>query len=253
MSVIELPVRSPEEEELLHPVLAPETANSEPPDTGERRERSFAHGLNFYKLFWVFLIGCFLGVIIELIWCAVLYQKFESRAGLIYGPFNPVYGFGALVLSVGLHWLIKKRDLWVFLGSAVLGSAAEFACSWFQEMVFGSVSWQYDGTVLNLQGRINLLHGLLWGLLGLLWVKELYPRLSRLIEKIPNKIGVALTWTLAVLMAADIAISAMAVYRQSERREGVPARNAVAAFLDEHYPDEFLAKIYTNMVPVEKH
>lgn len=246
MSVIELPVRSPEEEELLHPVLAPETANSEPPDTGERRERSFAHGLNFYKLFWVFFIGCFLGVIIELIWCAVLYQKFESRAGLIYGPFNPVYGFGALVLSVGLHWLIKKRDLWVFLGSAVLGSAAEFACSWFQEMVFGSVSWQYDGTVLNLQGRINLLH-------GLLWVKELYPRLSRLIEKIPNKIGVALTWTLAVLMAADIAISAMAVYRQSERREGIPARNAVAAFLDEHYPDEFLAKIYTNMVPVEKH
>ena len=99
MSVIELPVRSPEEEELLHPVLAPETANSEPPDTGERRERSFAHGLNFYKLFWVFLIGCFLGVIIELIWCAVLYQKFESRAGLIYGPFNPVYGFGALVLA----------------------------------------------------------------------------------------------------------------------------------------------------------
>ena len=88
MSVIELPVRSPEEEELLHPVLAPETANSEPPDTGERRERSFAHGLNFYKLFWVFLIGCFLGVIIELIWCAVLYQKFESRAGLIYGPFT---------------------------------------------------------------------------------------------------------------------------------------------------------------------
>ena len=238
MSVIELPVRSPEEEELLHPVLAPETANSEPPDTGERRERSFAHGLNFYKLFWVFFIGCFLGVIIELIWCAVLYQKFESRAGLIYGPFNPVYGFGALVLSVGLHWL---------------GSAAEFACSWFQEMVFGSVSWQYDGTVLNLQGRINLLHGLLWGLLGLLWVKELYPRLSRLIEKIPNKIGVAPTWTLAVLMAADIAISAMAVYRQSERREGIPARNAVAAFLDEHYPDEFLAKIYTNMVPVEKH
>lgn len=81
----------------------------------------------------------------------------------------------------------------------------------------------------------------------------MYPRLSRLIEKIPNKIGVALTWTLAVLMAADIAISAMAVYRQSERREGIPARNAVAAFLDEHYPDEFLAKIYTNMVPVEKH
>ena len=72
MSVIELPVRSPAEEELLHPVLAPETANSEPPDTGERRERSFAHGLTFSKLLRVFLLGCFLGVIISLIWFASL-------------------------------------------------------------------------------------------------------------------------------------------------------------------------------------
>ena len=48
MSVIELPVRSPEEEELLHPVLGPETGNWEPAETGERRERSFGHGLNFY-------------------------------------------------------------------------------------------------------------------------------------------------------------------------------------------------------------
>lgn len=24
----------------------------------------FAHGLNFYKLFWVFLIGCFAGVVV---------------------------------------------------------------------------------------------------------------------------------------------------------------------------------------------
>ncbi|MBQ8333199.1 MAG: hypothetical protein IJX93_05440, partial [Clostridia bacterium] len=59
-------------------------------------EVSFAHGLNFYKLFWVFTIGCFIGVVIETFWCLLRYRKLESRKGLVWGPFNLVYGFGAL-------------------------------------------------------------------------------------------------------------------------------------------------------------
>lgn len=245
-----LPVSEVLSDAVAHPVPSSEATESDAPSNGELRERSFAHGLHFYKLCWIFLIGSFLGVVVETIWCLVLYQKFESRQGVIYGPFNPVYGCGALVLTCGLHWLIKKRDLWVFLGSAVLGSGVEFVCSWVQETVFGSVSWQYDNTVLNLQGRINLLHGLLWGLLGLLWVKEMYPRLSHLIEKIPNKVGVPLTWVLAVFMVFDLAISGFAVARQYERHSGEPASNAFEAFLDEHYPDEYLSRIYTNLVEV---
>ena len=31
-----------------------------------KQEKSFASGLNFYKLFWIFYIGCFAGVVIEL-------------------------------------------------------------------------------------------------------------------------------------------------------------------------------------------
>ena len=238
------------EEAVAHAVPSPEAAVRGAPSTGEMRARSFAHGLHFYKLCWIFFIGSFLGVIIETIWCLVLYQKFESRQGVIYGPFNPVYGFGALVLTAGLHWLIKKRDLWVFIGSAILGSAAEFICSWVQETVFGSVSWQYDGTTLNLQGRINLLHALLWGFLGLLWVKEMYPRFSRLIEKIPNKWGVPLTWVIVVLLVLDMAISGFAVARQAARHDGEPAANAFEEFLDEHYDDEYLGRIYTNLVEV---
>ncbi|MCI8497550.1 MAG: hypothetical protein HFE85_04795, partial [Clostridiales bacterium] len=28
-------------------------------------ERSFASGYNYYKLFWIFFIGCFIGVVLE--------------------------------------------------------------------------------------------------------------------------------------------------------------------------------------------
>lgn len=50
---------------------------------------SFAHGLNFYKLVWIFIIGCVIGFGVEMVWCYVQHGYFESRKGLIYGPFSP--------------------------------------------------------------------------------------------------------------------------------------------------------------------
>lgn len=55
-----------------------------------------------YELFWIFFIGCFLGVVIESIWCLVTRGYYESRSGLIYGPFNLVYGFGVLLMTIGI-------------------------------------------------------------------------------------------------------------------------------------------------------
>lgn len=63
-----------------------------PRPTQVKPVKSFAHGLNFYKLFWIFFVGCFLGVVIETLYCLVTRHRFESRQGLIYGPFNLVYG-----------------------------------------------------------------------------------------------------------------------------------------------------------------
>ena len=60
---------------------------------------SFARGLNFYKLFWVFFIGCFLGVVVETLFYLVTEFRFTNRTGLLYGPFNLVYGFGALLMT----------------------------------------------------------------------------------------------------------------------------------------------------------
>ena len=65
----------------------------------EKAARHFARGMNFYKLFWVFFIGCFLGVVVETLWCLATRFHYESRVGLVYGPFNLVYGFGALAPS----------------------------------------------------------------------------------------------------------------------------------------------------------
>ena len=134
----------------------------------------------------------------------------------------------------------------------VIGSVFEYLCSWIQEVLFGTVSWQYDNMPFNLNGRINLLYSLFWGLLALVWVKGIYPLMCRLISRIPNRVGRPLTWVLLVFMIFNSAVSGLAVARMSARREGKPASNAVETFLDNRYPDDRLKKIYPNMVYVQE-
>lgn len=212
-----------------------------------REEKTFAKGMNYYKLFWIFMIGCVGGVIIETFWCLLKKGVIESRSGLIYGPFNPVYGFGALLMAVCLNPLQKRSRLWIFLGSALIGGGFEYLCSLFQELAFGTVSWEYSHSFANLHGRTNLAFSVAWGILGLIWVKNIFPTLNRWIEKIPRAVGVLLTWLFTVFMIFNMAISALAVYRQSQRRMDIPAQNQLDVFLDRHYPDDYLKKIYPNM------
>ena len=56
-----------------------------------------------------------------------------------------------------------------------------------------------------------------------------------------------IAWVLLVFMVFDIVISSAAIRRQTNRHLGIPANNPIAVFLDEHYTDEYLKKVYPNM------
>lgn len=224
------------------------TATIDVIEAEEKQKKRFAQGLNFYKLFWVFFIGCFMGVVIETVFVFVTAGRLESRTGLVLGPFNLVYGFGALAMAVGLYPLRNKRDGLIMLGGAAIGSAVEYACAWVQMQLFGSASWDYSAMPFNLHGRINLLYSLFWGILAVIWVKEFFPRMSQWIMKIPNTIGVSLTWVLVAFMVVNTALSGMAVLRWAERTAGdAPQTQAVSQWLDKHYPDARMARIYPSM------
>ena len=79
------------------------TAASKEPNSAPEallQNKHFAAGVNFYKLVWVFIIGCVLGFVIEEAWCLLTKHVWESRKGLIYGPFSQVYGFGAVLMTL---------------------------------------------------------------------------------------------------------------------------------------------------------
>ena len=216
-------------------------------DLEENASEHFAKGLGIYKLLLVCFIGSFAGVMIELLWCLITNGYLESRAGLVYGPFNLLYGVGAAALTACLY-RFRNRGPWIsFLGGMIVGTVVEYICSWGQEVLFGSRSWDYSHMPFNLNGRVCLLYSSFWGILGVLWIKDLYPRMAKWILKLPNRAGKVLTVLLAVFFAFNAAMSLAAVYRWSERVEGLAPSGSFEEFLDDRFPDERMERIFANM------
>lgn len=197
-------------------------------------------------VFWLFIIGSILGYIFEMI--VVLFQKgyFESRQGLIYGPFTPVYGIGAIIYYLILNNIKKDNKIKIFFITAILGGITEYICSLVQEKVFGTISWDYSYLIFDINGRTSLLHCSYWGIAGILYVTYIDSFLEKLKCKIDEKSLKIVSIIFAVFMLFDISISCIAANRQTERRNNISPESKLDLFLDKHYPDEYMDKIFAN-------
>ena len=223
-------------------------------DSWLHREKAavFAQGCGFYKLTLLFFIGAFLGDIIETIFCYVTAGVLMSRSSVVYGPFSIVWGLGCVLFTAILYRWRDKSDRYIFLVGTIIGGAYEYACSVFTELVFGTVFWDYSHIPFNLGGRINLLYCFFWGIAAVLWLKVLFPPLSNLIEKLPMKTGKLLTWVLVVFMVFNMAMSSLALARYTERNTlDQPSQTPLGDFLDDHFPDERVERIYPNAIIVD--
>ena len=216
-------------------------------ETGEQ-DHTFARGLCFDKLFWVFLMSSVLGAGIEMVFCRVTGGVWMNRSSLLYGPFSVVWGLGAVVLTVALQRLSDKPDRHIFLAGCLLGGVYEYLCSVFTEVVFGTVFWDYSHMPLNLGGRINLLYCIFWGLLAVLWLRVLYPPIERQIEKLPPLAGKVITWLMITLMVCNAALTSAAMLRYTDRQAGPVRTGIVETFLDERYPDSYMERRWPNMI-----
>ncbi|CUM76390.1 Predicted membrane protein [Blautia hydrogenotrophica] len=212
------------------------------------KQGTFAEGCCFYKLFWLFFIGAVLGDFTETIFCRITAGEWMSRSSLVWGPFSIVWGLALVFATVLLYKDREKPDRHIFIAGTLLGGAYEYICSIFTEIAFGKVFWDYSKIPFNLGGRINLLYCFFWGIAAVLWIKLLYPHFSRWIEKIPVLWGYVLTWTLAVFLAVNMAVSVMALVRYERRAAGDLADSAWERIMDEHFDDNRMEKIYPNAI-----
>lgn len=217
------------------------------PDPSDDGDHTFARGICFDKLVWVFLLSSFLGACIEMLYCFSIDGYFMNRSSLLYGPFSVVWGLGAVVLTVTLKDLADKPDRYVFLAGFFIGGAYEYLCSVFTELVFGQVFWDYSAMPLNIGGRTNVIYCLFWGILAVVWLKIIYPKLSDLIQLIPPLQGKIVTWILVVVMTCNCLLTAGAMVRYDVRQTDDREPGVIEAFLDERYDDAWMERRWPNM------
>lgn len=205
--------------------------------------------IDYFTLFWLFVAGSMFGLAVETIFHAIVYGGYESRAGLVWGPFSPIYGMGAVLLTVSLNRFHHSHNLIIFIVSMVLGSAIEYTASWLMEVLWGAIAWDYTGTFGSIGGRTNFAFGVMWGLLGLLWVRIAMPLVKRAFSHVNARTTTAkaLTAAASVLMALNIAVTVLALDRESQRAQGVPAVTWEQRALDEWFPQPYMQEHFHNM------
>lgn len=205
--------------------------------------------LNFFNLFWIFVVCCVLGLIIEVIYHMAVVEPgvYQDRAGMLYGPFSPIYGIGAALMTIALNRFHKANIVVVFFISALIGGAFEYLVSWFFQFAFGIMAWDYTGTFLSIGGRTNGMFMAMWGILGCVWIKALLPRMLKLVNSIPWKWRYGLTSICATLMLVNAVMTMLAFDCWYQREAGMQPVNAMEQFFSDYYGDDFMANRFQSM------
>lgn len=201
----------------------------------------------FYKLFWLFILGSIFGCYMEQIQYYLHRGIWESRAGVIWGPFSEIYGLGTVIIYLISNLMQNSSPLTIFFVSCVSGSLFEYVSRLFQEIFFGSITWDYSKEAFNLSGRTSLKYGIYWGLLGLLFIKFVFPQCNRLLSLIRGRFAFTFTWLLIVFMSLNLFTSALAVNRWNERMSDITSHSVVDDLLDVHYGNEKMDYIYPHL------
>lgn len=143
--------------------------------------------VTIHQLFWYFLIFSVAGIIIETVYCYITTGVLESRKGLIWGPFCPVYGVSVAALILCLNQYKDKNIFWLFIYGFIAGSIAEYILSFGLEAIYGMRFWDYTYTNSHINGRICIQYSFYWGILSVLIIKYIKPLLDKWIEKISTK------------------------------------------------------------------
>ena len=206
-----------------------------------------SHKITYGSLFWLFLFGSIAGFILEGLWCILRKGAWESHSATLWGPFCIIYGFGAITVYL-ISLALKRKNLPLqFVLFSAAGALVEYFGSLFQELVFGSTSWDYSSHFMNIGGRVSLQMTLIWGVLGIAFVRFVFPALVRLLGKMEGRLWRIGCIAFSGFMAVNILLSAAVMRWKDRLTDNTPPSNAFEQFLDKTYGNNAMEKNYPNM------
>ena len=157
------------------------------------------------KYFYIFIIYSFLGWLMEVLLVSLQQRKITAR-GVLIGPWCPIYGFGALFVTL----LLKKYyedPIVLFIMSFLLGTILEYITSYLMEKIFKARWWDYTNHKFHINGRVSLTTSLGFGLLGVILVYVFNPFFLKIISNIPNILFNTVMIIILLIFVSDVIIS----------------------------------------------
>lgn len=199
--------------------------------------------ISYFKIYWLFIFGSLVGVLLEGMWCLFFYGHWETHVVTIFEPLCVLYGFGMVGCYIGAVLLANKNSLLRFFVFALIGSFIEIVCGLLLEYGLHMKAWDYSGCFLNFKGYVSLSMSLLWGFLGVCF-NRIVPIIENTFSKMKSPFWKTACKAMSVFLAADIAVTAVCLVRWSERYQGKEPSNQIEMMIDRKYNDEMMQKRY---------
>ena len=159
--------------------------------------------ISFLRYLLLFFFYSTAGWVVESTYCSIGEKRLVNR-GFMTGPMCPIYGTGALVMTLFMYNPYKDRPLIVFLLGMLLCDIVEYFTSVIMETLFHARWWDYTYEFLNIKGRICLKHTLFWGIASVDFVYILHPGVDKTILGFSDKTIIVLSVVILIIFTADI-------------------------------------------------
>lgn len=163
-------------------------------------------GIDIRIYFILFIAYSFFGWLLEVIGKLIEQKKFINR-GFLIGPYCPIYGTGAILIT----FLLKKYtedSITLFIMAILVCGTLEYLTSYFMEKIFHARWWDYSQRKFNINGRVCLNTIIPFGLLGMFIMYVSNPFLLEKIEMLPQIYLNIIFWLLLIIYVIDNIVSA---------------------------------------------
>ncbi len=203
------------------------------------------------QIIWYSIIFSIFGLIIETLFCYLTTGVLESRKGLIWGPFCPVYGVGATILIILLD-KYKNNSIKLFLIGSIAGNIIEYGLSYLLEAMYGTRFWDYSYLDWNLNGRICIKYSIFWGILAILLIKLIKPQIDKIINKNPDSKILNIIMIILIIIDCGATVWAINTYQnrvvQNYFNVEVKKQNNIKQFIeDKLFSNEIMKKTFPNL------
>ena len=181
--------------------------------TENRQETAFADTAEskrqisdiFCYMLLIFFTGCFVGWLYEEVFYWATEGALRNR-GVLYGPWLPIYGIGALCIYAMKP--IKKYPAVLFLLCAGITGVVEYIIGWVGINRFGMRLWDYRGLFLNINGIICFRSVISFAVLGLIFQYLIEPNTEKAVKRVNEGTVKKVCLVLILLFIIDCIISA---------------------------------------------